>query len=285
MHFAKAGFQIVPVVHSGQRPDGISPTVFDGYRLGGAGAPLKVLSPETHLGDVQHHGCRIDADNPGAKLRRTICGNPGPTADVDDVIARLHLGQANRKFCSRVAAEQESDGSGEALEAREAGVRGVMIGFDSLHDNSLTLELGFKSSDDRGMSDEPHKTIGQVAALLDVATSTLRYYERRGLVVADQRVSGQRRYGPATVRRLVFVQMLQEGGLSLDEIDAVLHSGDNATWKGLAADRMVELDAEIARLTHARELLEAALLCRFDHPLDDCAIMNDEIDRRLMAAG
>ena len=28
-------------------------------------------------------------------------------------------------------------------------------------------------------------------------------------------------------------------------------------------------------------LLAAALLCRFDHPLDECRIMNGEIDRRL----
>ena len=38
---------------------------------------------------------------------------------------------------------------------------------------------------------------------------------------------------------------------------------------------------EIARLQHSRELLAAALLCRFDHPLDECRVMNDEIDRRL----
>jgi hypothetical protein len=31
-------------------------------------------------------------------------------------------------------------------------------------------------------------------------------------------------------------------------------------------------------------LLAAALLCRFDHPLDQCQIMNLEIDRRLDSA-
>ncbi len=129
--------------------------------------------------------------------------------------------------------------------------------------------------------DTPLLTIGEVAARLGVATSTLRYYERRGLVAADSRVSGQRRYGQASVRRLVFVQMLQDSGLSLDEIHGVLTADDNAEWKQVAQPRLQQLDVEIARLTRARELLNLALLCRFDHPLDECRIMNSEIDRRL----
>ena len=126
--------------------------------------------------------------------------------------------------------------------------------------------------------------IGAVAALADVATSTLRYYERRGLVVADTRSSGQRRYGRATVRRLVFVQMLQDAGLSLDEIQALLDADDNPSWKAIARERLALLDEEIALLQYARRLLDGALLCRFDHPLDECRIMNDEIDRRLHPA-
>jgi DNA-binding transcriptional MerR regulator len=123
-----------------------------------------------------------------------------------------------------------------------------------------------------------------MAARLGVATSALRYYERRGLASADERRSGQRRYSEATLRRLVFVQMLQDGGLSLDDIQGVLEAEDNAAWKEIARDRLARLDEEIRRLSHARELLALALLCRYDHPLDECRIMNDEIDRRLSEA-
>ncbi len=73
--------------------------------------------------------------------------------------------------------------------------------------------------------------IGRVAELLGVATSTLRYYERRKLAVADSRVSGQRRYERPTVRRVVFIQMLQDAGLSLDEIQGVFDAADNDSWK------------------------------------------------------
>jgi DNA-binding transcriptional MerR regulator len=125
-------------------------------------------------------------------------------------------------------------------------------------------------------------TIGEAAAVIGVATSTLRYYERRGLVVADARVGGQRRYRSDTVRRLVFVQMLQDSGLSLDDIQGILEADDLASWKQIARRRLGQLDDEIATLQHSRELLTAALMCRFDHPLDECQIMNTEIDRRLV---
>jgi DNA-binding transcriptional MerR regulator len=123
--------------------------------------------------------------------------------------------------------------------------------------------------------------IGQVAEMVGVATSTLRYYERRRLAVADARVSGQRRYKQSTVRRVVFVQMLQDAGLSLDDIQGVLDADENDSWKQIARQRLAHLDEEIARLHRSRDLLAASLLCRFDHPTDECRIMNDEIDRRL----
>ena len=80
-------------------------------------------------------------------------------------------------------------------------------------------------------------TIGQVAARAGVATSAVRYYERRGLLVADARQSGQRRYTPATLRRLVFIGMLQDAGLALDEIAGILDAPTVADWKAIAARR------------------------------------------------
>jgi DNA-binding transcriptional MerR regulator len=145
----------------------------------------------------------------------------------------------------------------------------------------LPVEAGFKSRHHGGIEPPATSSIGEVADVIGVATSTLRYYERRGLVVADARASGQRRYAPTTVRRVVFVQMLQDAGLSLDDIQGILEADDNASWKEIARQRLAQLDADIARLQHSRELLAAALLCRFDHPLDECRIMNGEIDRRL----
>lgn len=135
------------------------------------------------------------------------------------------------------------------------------------------------------MTDAAPLTIGAVAARAGVTTSAIRYYERRGLLVADERRSGQRRYHERTLRRLVFIGMLQDAGLSLDEIAGILEASDVAGWKAIASARLEVLDEEIERLQQAREYLRGALLCRFDHPATDCRIMGIEIDRRLAEAG
>jgi DNA-binding transcriptional MerR regulator len=129
--------------------------------------------------------------------------------------------------------------------------------------------------------DEHEMTIGEVARRAGVATSTVRYYERRGLLAADARRSGQRRYRPSSLRTLVFIGMLQDAGLSLDDIASVLGAKDIREWKGVAEQRLTVLDAEIERLQHAAMYLRGALGCRFDHPLTECRVMGAEIDRRL----
>ncbi|HEY8526177.1 MAG TPA: MerR family transcriptional regulator [Acidimicrobiales bacterium] len=134
------------------------------------------------------------------------------------------------------------------------------------------------AADDR---DEPLLTIGEVARRAGVPTSTVRFYERRGLLEPDARRSGQRRYRMATLRRLVFIGMLQDAGLSLDDIAGILGAADAAEWKAIGRRRLAALDAEIARLQEAREYLAGALHCRYDHPATECQIMGMEIDRRL----
>ena len=129
--------------------------------------------------------------------------------------------------------------------------------------------------------DDAELTIGEVARRAGVATSTVRFYERQGLLTADARRSGQRRYRVETLRRLVFIGMLQDAGLSLEDIAGVLDAAHVADWKAIAQRRLVLLDAEIARLQQARGYLEGALLCRYDHPATECQIMGQEIDRRL----
>jgi MerR family redox-sensitive transcriptional activator SoxR len=128
-------------------------------------------------------------------------------------------------------------------------------------------------------------TIGEVAHRAHVATSAIRYYERRGLLSADSRQSGQRRYRIDTLRRLVFIGMMQDIGLTLDEVYGILHAATAAEWKSIAGQRLAALDEQIAQLRHARGLLAGALWCRFDHPATDCAIMGAEIDRRLDRSG
>jgi DNA-binding transcriptional MerR regulator len=131
------------------------------------------------------------------------------------------------------------------------------------------------------MTEQELFTIGEVAHRAGLATSAVRYYERRGLLAADTRQSGQRRYTGITLRRLIFIGMLQDAGLALDEIAGVLDAETVQEWKAIGARRLEVLDEEIERLERARAYLRGALLCRFDHPATDCKVMGTEIDRRL----
>ena len=151
-----------------------------------------------------------------------------------------------------------------------------------VHTSTLTVEPGFKSS---GFMPEPLFTIGEVAGRAHVATSAIRYYERIGLLAPDARASGQRRYRVATLRRLVFIGMLQDAGLALDDIAGILEAADVGEWKAIGRRRLGVLDEQIATLQRARDYLSGALLCRYDHPATDCKIMGAEINRRLAERG
>ena len=129
--------------------------------------------------------------------------------------------------------------------------------------------------------DDATLTIGEVARRAGIATSAVRYYERQGLLAPDDRRSGQRRYREGTLRRLVFIGMLQDAGLSLEDIAGVLRAERVGEWKAIASARLDDLESEIERLARARDYLRGALLCRYDHPATDCQIMGFEIDRRL----
>ncbi|HEX2850757.1 MAG TPA: MerR family transcriptional regulator [Acidimicrobiales bacterium] len=78
-----------------------------------------------------------------------------------------------------------------------------------------------------GASD-PGRLIGDVARQLGISTRTLRYYEERGLIEAQPRATGNRRYRDADVDRVVRIRELQSMmGFNLDEIAAILAAEDD----------------------------------------------------------
>src|SRR5688572_21466539 len=66
-------------------------------------------------------------------------------------------------------------------------------------------------------------TIGELARSANVATSTVRFYERRGLLKPDARTqSNYRSYSSRTVERLKFIRAAQANGFSLRDIREML---------------------------------------------------------------
>jgi MerR family redox-sensitive transcriptional activator SoxR len=113
----------------------------------------------------------------------------------------------------------------------------------------------------------PELTIGEVSERTGVAASALRYYEREGLIQASRSEGGQRRYARETIRRVSFVRVAQQVGLSLDDIRTALASlPDKRTpsardWHRLSAAWRPRLDAQIAMLERLRDRLDSCIGC------------------------
>jgi MerR family transcriptional regulator, redox-sensitive transcriptional activator SoxR len=128
------------------------------------------------------------------------------------------------------------------------------------------------------VADEAALSIGEVAKEAGVNVSTIRFYERKGLLSAPDRVGRQRRYTPATVRRLGIILAAKQAGFSLDEVGSLLASTDRGTpahrqLRVLAARKLPEVDALIERARTMREWLIAADSCGCE-TLDACGLFD-----------
>jgi MerR family transcriptional regulator, redox-sensitive transcriptional activator SoxR len=120
------------------------------------------------------------------------------------------------------------------------------------------------------MGADPHAELLTIGALSDrtgIAHSALRYYEQVGLIAAVRSAGGQRRYRRSTIRRVSFVRVAQQVGLSLEEIREALDSlpdGRTPTekdWQRLSASWRPRLDAQIAMLQRLRDRLDSCIGC------------------------
>jgi MerR family redox-sensitive transcriptional activator SoxR len=127
----------------------------------------------------------------------------------------------------------------------------------------LTLKLG---------SSQATLTIGQVAQRAGVNTSAIRFYERQGVLPPAERLSGQRRYGEETLRRLEVIDIAKRAGFNLDEIRLLLDDGSGENpLRELAERKLPDVDALIARAEAMREWLLKARECRCSS-LELCAL-------------
>ena len=103
--------------------------------------------------------------------------------------------------------------------------------------------------------------VGEVADRAGVNVETLRYYERRGLLPAPERMPiGHRRYDDETVRFLGAIKEAQAVGFTLAEITEYLRA---ARRSGLPSEvlrvrmaaKIDQIDARIAALQRMRDEL------------------------------
>ena len=105
--------------------------------------------------------------------------------------------------------------------------------------------------------------ISELAASVGVPTSTVRYYERVGLLALPGTTSGYRDYGDDAAARLLFISRARRMGLSCEQITSLIPVW-NGTNCGAAHDRVVRLIEE-ERTEIAERIAE---LEEFDAQLD-----------------
>ena len=110
-------------------------------------------------------------------------------------------------------------------------------------------------------------TIGQVSERTGVATSALRFYEDQGLIHSERNEGNQRRFHRDVLRRVSFIRIAQQVGLSLREIGDVMSSlPDNRTpdrrdWEAVASSWKPRLDAQIALIERMKDRITGCIGC------------------------
>jgi DNA-binding transcriptional MerR regulator len=104
--------------------------------------------------------------------------------------------------------------------------------------------------------------ISEVAKRAGVAASTLRYYEKRGLIASLGPQGARRRFAPAVLDQLALIALGQAAGLSLDEVQAMLSANGQATIdRALLAAKADEIDLRIKQLRAMSRGLRHAAAC------------------------
>ena len=121
------------------------------------------------------------------------------------------------------------------------------------------LELSFKLGQIRRM--ERGMTIGQLAKAVGVPDSTIRFYERQGLLRPAGRTTGNYRYyDPEAGDRLTFIRAAQAAGFELTDIKSMLAFQDGRVAPcgevlGLVNARLEGVRGQLRKLRHVEHVL------------------------------
>ena len=121
-------------------------------------------------------------------------------------------------------------------------------------------------------------TIGKLAKQANVTIETIRYYQRRGLLIEpDKPASGYRQYPVATIARIHFIKRAQQSGFTLKEISELLSldSEQCEDVRILAERKHQQINQQIENLTVLRNALdELVTACIEDQSLNHCFLID-----------
>lgn len=108
--------------------------------------------------------------------------------------------------------------------------------------------------------------IAEVSKRVGLPASTIRYYEKIGLVEPQRRESGRRVFDGKALFTLEFVRLAQTTGFTIEETKSLLAAyGDDSSaagaWKEMAASKRREIRAKTAELLRMDGILTEMLSC------------------------
>ena len=118
--------------------------------------------------------------------------------------------------------------------------------------------------------------IGDVSEQLNIPASTIRYYERIGLLEQQQRVSGKRIFDKQALNSLKFVQLAQNAGFTIVEMRSLLNSAAHSPpssdhWRQIAKAKRQELQLKIEQSKKMDIVLSKIMNCK-------CSTLNKCVD-------
>jgi len=128
-------------------------------------------------------------------------------------------------------------------------------------------------------------TIGELAKAAEVPTSTVRYYERAGILRPSGRSAGNYRvYSATELERLRFIRAAKATGFTLDDIRSLLRPAACGKVQSLIEQRLSDVSERMRELRHVQKVLRASLSeCREHEETGRCRVV-DELTARSKGA-
>lgn len=142
----------------------------------------------------------------------------------------------------------------------------------------------------RRLSKDDLLTIGDLARRTGLSVSAIRFYEDKGLVEPLRTGGNQRRFLRSDIRRLSFVVIAQNLGLSLAEIEEQLtrlpqgRTPNAKDWKAISRSIRNVIDTRIAMLENTRDKLDGCIGCGC-LSLKTCQLYNRDDEAAQRGAG
>ena len=117
--------------------------------------------------------------------------------------------------------------------------------------------------------------IGVVAETLGISVHTIRFYERKGLIVPLRNESGYRVYPPEVVDSIRFIKVSREMGFSLDEIKLLLFYRDDThkhcdAIKSMVSQKIEHIESSISKLKQQRTRMMDVIKSCIKESGNDC---------------